>query len=126
MIPLSSAVRAREPWTPKNHSTELKITYAQPTTLPIDARGLEIESIMIWWKLLPYNPSNQEITPKMSKIIKPGINAENERATEEGTLAGNVMTQLLRIIKVNISATNSPIIIPEIIFAPPNQLAPTA
>ncbi|SAF67755.1 Uncharacterised protein [Enterobacter cloacae] len=29
------------------------MTYAQPTTLPIDASGVEIESIMIWWKLVP-------------------------------------------------------------------------
>ncbi len=47
------AVSAREPCTPKNHSRELKITYAQPTTLPIAASGVEIESMMIWWKLLP-------------------------------------------------------------------------
>lgn len=31
----------------------VKITYAQPTTLPIAASGVEIESMMIWWKLLP-------------------------------------------------------------------------
>ena len=29
------------------------MTYAQPTTLPIAASGVEMESMMIWWKLLP-------------------------------------------------------------------------
>ena len=53
MMPLSSAVSASEPCTPKNHSRELKMTYAQPTTLPIAASGVEMESMMIWWKLLP-------------------------------------------------------------------------
>ncbi|SAF67785.1 Uncharacterised protein [Enterobacter cloacae] len=58
--------------------------------------------------------------------MKPGINAENERETEAGTLSGKRITQLRRIMKVNISATTSPIIIPEMMFAPPSQLAPTA
>ena len=66
------------------------------------------------------------IIPITERIIKPGINAEKERDTEAGTLSGNLMTQLRRTIKVNISATTRPIIIPEMIFAPPNQFAPTA
>ena len=62
----------------------------------------------------------------MERIMKPGINAENERDTDAGTLSGRRITQLRRMIKVNISATTSPITIPEIMFAPPNQFAPTA
>ncbi|MNT71055.1 hypothetical protein D3C71_1805170 [compost metagenome] len=72
--------------------------------------------MMIWWKLLPWLASSQEIMPKIDKIRKPGINAEKERETEDGTLSGRVMTQLRRITKVNISATIRPITIPEMMF----------
>lgn len=58
--------------------------------------------------------------------MKPGISAEKERDTEAGTLSGRLITQLRRTMKANISATTSPITIPEMMLAPPNQLAPTA
>ncbi len=58
--------------------------------------------------------------------MKPGISAEKERDTEAGTLSGRLITQLRRTMKANISATTSPITIPEMMLAPPSQLAPTA
>ncbi|MNN72554.1 hypothetical protein D3C81_1886060 [compost metagenome] len=75
---------------------------------------------------MPQIASAQPMIPIMERMIKPGISAEKERETEAGTLSGNLITQLRRTTKVNISATTRPIIIPEIMFAPPNQLAPTA
>ncbi|MNP45738.1 hypothetical protein D3C76_1396840 [compost metagenome] len=66
------------------------------------------------------------MVPMMERIMKPGISAEKERDTDAGTLSGKRITQLRRIIKVNISATTRPITIPEMMFAPPSQLAPTA
>ncbi|STW30050.1 Uncharacterised protein [Klebsiella michiganensis] len=63
MIPLSSADSASDPCTPKNHSSEVKMTYAQPTTAPIEASGVEIVSMMIWWKLVPQWVNAQEIIP---------------------------------------------------------------
>lgn len=62
----------------------------------------------------------------MERMIKPGISAEKERETEAGTLSGRVMTQLRRTIKANISATAIPISMPEMMLAPPSQLAPIA
>ncbi|MNV73332.1 hypothetical protein D3C71_1664730 [compost metagenome] len=62
----------------------------------------------------------------IDRIRNPGISAENERDTEEGTLSGRLMTQLRRTTKVNISATTRPITMPEMMLAPPSQLAPTA
>ncbi len=64
--------------------------------------------------------------PKIERIKKPGISAEKERDTDPGTLSGSLITQLRRITKVNSSATTRPIIIPEMMFCPPSQLAPTA
>ena len=94
IMPLSSADSASDPCTPKNHSSEVKITYAQPTTAPIEASGVEIVSMMIWWKFVPQWVSAQEIIPIIDRIIKAGITAENERETEAGTLDGSVITQL--------------------------------
>ena len=85
-----------------------------------------MESIMIWWKFVPQVFNAQAMIPIMERIRKPGISAEKERDTDVGTLSGNLMTQLRRTTKVNISATARPIMIPEIILAPPSQFAPTA
>ena len=70
------------------------MTYAQPTTAPIEASGVEIVSMMIWWKLVPQWVNAQEIIPIIERMIKAGITAENERETEAGTLDGSVITQL--------------------------------
>lgn len=83
-------------------------------------------SMMIWWKLVPQCASANATSPMMERMMKPGISAEKERDTEAGTLSGKLITQLRRTMKANISATASPITIPEMMLAPPSQLAPTA
>lgn len=70
-------------------------------------------SMMIWWKLVPQCASANASSPMIERMMKPGISAEKERDTEAGTLSGRLITQLRHTMKANISATTSPITIPE-------------
>lgn len=68
--------------------------YVQLIMLFIVVSGVEIEFMMIWWKLLLQFVRVYEIMLKMERIKKFGISVEKECDIDFGMLFGSLIIQL--------------------------------